>query len=173
MACLSQSKTKQSVMSMTQQPSRSQTECLVSLISLLHLHGSHLLFYHCQGNAYTHSPQPFIYFTQVRRSDRGREEAIESAAWFTTVWEAVKRSIVFTWVCSCAWASASEWMTQHRKWKHHIQFKNHLELVCVCVCVPDNKFTPRCTAAAVGAPWAEPRPSCPALFVHSCNQCCH
>lgn len=119
----------------------------------------------------TPTPHSLLFISCRYAGQTEGETVIESAAWFTTVWEAVKRSCVHPCVFLCIGLSLSQGGRNcTRKWKYHLQFKhvmitpNWCVYVCILCCdsyMPDNEITPRWTPAAVGAPWPEPRPSCP------------
>lgn len=89
----------------------------------------------------TPTPHSLLFISHRYAGQTEGESMIESAAWFTTVWEAVKRSIVCTWVCFCAWVSAFlrvDYTTQEMKPLYAVQTymtSHNLELVCWCGCV--------------------------------------
>lgn len=95
----------------------------------------------------TPTPHSLLFILCRYAGQTEGKRTIAMAAWFTTVWEAVKRSIVFTWVCFWAWASAflRVGYTQEMKSSYAIQ---HHRIgrggVCVSVSVSVFAVIPAC-----------------------------
>lgn len=133
-------KTKESEMSVTQQPSRSQyIWCLSFLYYISMVATSYFIIARA---TLTPTPHSLLFISHRYTGQTERESMIKkSAAWFTTVWEAVKRSIVCTCVFLCMRVSAFltvDYTTQEMKPLYAIQTcitSHNLALVCLCGCV--------------------------------------